>query len=104
MLDGKDCWPISSRIGTVMEAQMRITLQDGRNYLFADGHVSSIEAIKVKQWVDKEINFAKPRRKYGMKSLANLHSPTPYITHPRRHQLRRVTELIYLKSKNLNYV
>ena len=30
------------------------------NYLFADGHVSSIEAIKVKQWVDKRINFAKP--------------------------------------------
>ena len=29
-------------------------------YLFADGHVSSIEAIKVKQWIDKRINFAKP--------------------------------------------
>ena len=30
------------------------------NYLFADGHVNSIEAIKVKQWVEKQINFAKP--------------------------------------------
>ena len=30
------------------------------NYLFADGHVSSIEATKVKQWIEKQINFAKP--------------------------------------------
>ena len=60
MLDGKGCWPISSRIDTVMEAQMGITLQDGRITCLADGHVSSIEAIKVKQWIDKRINFAKP--------------------------------------------
>jgi prepilin-type processing-associated H-X9-DG protein len=33
---------------------------DIANYLYADGHVSTIPASQISQWVDEEFNFAKP--------------------------------------------
>ena len=57
MLD-ESCWLISSRIAPNPNEDHTT----GRaNYLFADS-VSSIEAIKVKQWVDKGIDLQNPEK------------------------------------------
>jgi prepilin-type N-terminal cleavage/methylation domain-containing protein/prepilin-type processing-associated H-X9-DG protein len=35
---------------------------DVANYLYADGHVEVISAFQIAEWVDKELNFARPPR------------------------------------------
>ena len=53
-----DIQPDRFRQGTAQDPERR--LEGQANYLFADSHVKSHPALKIKGWIDARINFAKP--------------------------------------------
>jgi prepilin-type N-terminal cleavage/methylation domain-containing protein/prepilin-type processing-associated H-X9-DG protein len=69
--DHIDCWewytetyPTAAKRWEQVEGDVAVDrhVGDTANYLYADGHVSTIAASQIAEWVEQEINFVRPPR------------------------------------------